>query len=291
MKKLTFAMLFITALLYLGLENFSNPTVANTVDSVATERDLYLNIMTCNKAQYDMVKTIVNDKHNIQYMFKDEKTSKDFVYTNETIKNISNMNLFLYCGNYFEDWASKLINKLDKSKVGTINVSRGIRTLSTKIDDQNIDNPYIYSSLEEYKILLYNVMSSIQDKDAKNRTLYEENYNKEINDLEKNISEIKNNKKELSEYQFIALDDNFDYFYRELGISPIKIGKDKTLQDIITENSLDMKKIIILKDNDTPFVDPAFRVVNLVRNDANLSYKDSIIKNYRSFYDLIETNS
>ena len=99
MKKITFVMLAITLILFLGLGVFSNTTVANTVDDSNTERDIYLNIMTCNKPQYEMVKAIVGDKHNVEYMFKDEKQSKEFLFNDETAINISNMDLFLYSGN------------------------------------------------------------------------------------------------------------------------------------------------------------------------------------------------
>ena len=108
-------MLFITLILFLGLGIFSNSTVANTVDDSNTERDIYLNIMTCNKPQYEMVKAIVGDKHNVEYMFKDEKASKEFLFNDETVINISNMDLFLYSGNDLEPWSSSLIDKLERA--------------------------------------------------------------------------------------------------------------------------------------------------------------------------------
>ena len=53
----------------------------------------------------------------------------------------------------------------------------------------------ITTGLEEYKIALYNVKAAIQDKDPKNRDLYEDNYNKLIELLDKTIDEVKINQK------------------------------------------------------------------------------------------------
>lgn len=287
MKKITFVMLFITLILFLGLGIFSNSTVANTVDDSSTERDIYLNIMTCNKPQYEMVKAIVGDKHNVEYMFKDEKASKEFLFNDETVTNISNMDLFLYSGNDLEPWSSPLIDKLKKSNLGIIDVSRGLRSISMQVNKETKKNPYYTVGLEEYKIALYNVKAAIQDKDPKNRDLYEDNYNKSIETLDKNIEEIKTNKKDLGEYQFIALDDNLDYFYRGIGITPIKVG-DKKISDIITENKLDPKKVIVLKDNETPVVEEGYKVINLTRYDGNVSIDELMLRNYKALYEIIE---
>ena len=62
-------MLLITFLLFLGIGVSSNPLIANTIDREDTSRDVYLNIITCNKIQYEMVKDIVGNKHNVEYMF------------------------------------------------------------------------------------------------------------------------------------------------------------------------------------------------------------------------------
>lgn len=281
-------MLFITLILFLGLGIFSNSTVANTVDDSNTERDIYLNIMTCNKPQYEMVKLIVGDKHNVEYMFKDEKASKEFLFNDETVTNISNMDLFLYSGNDLEPWSSSLIDKLSKSNLGTIDVSRGLRSILMQVNKETKENPYYTAGLEEYKIALYNVKAAIQDKDPKNRDLYEDNYKKEIETLDKKIEDIKTDKKNLGEYQFITLDDKLDYFYRGIGITPIKVGA-KKISDIITENKLDPKKVIVLKDNETPFVEEGYKVVNLTRYDGNVSIDELMLRNYKAVYEIIET--
>lgn len=289
-KKITYFMLFITFILFLGLDVFSDDTTADTSQPNGTEvqRDVYLNIMTSNKFEYEMVKTIVNDKHNVQYMFNNEKDSKDFKLEDQTIKNISNnMDLFLYDGSELEPWSSKLIERLNKSNVGIINISRGIRTLLMENDKESIENPYYYTGVEEYKILLYNIKSAIQDKDPKNRNLYENNYNKAIEGLDKSIEDIKKNKRDLKEYNFITLDNNLDYLYKNLGITPTKC-KEEDIENTITKNNWDKNKVIILKDKDTKFSKEGYKVAEFNRFEYGKSCNDLILSNYKTFYDLIE---
>ncbi|MBE6051542.1 MAG: ABC transporter substrate-binding protein [Clostridium sp.] len=288
MKQLTFVMLCITFILFLGLGTFSDNTVANPVDSIEGERDLYLNIITSNKMQYEMVKKIVKDKHNVEYIISSEEEGKSFEFNDEIINNVSNMDLFLYNGLITEPWSSSLISKLNKSSLGTINTIRGIRTISTQVDNHNVDNPYVCTALEEYKVILYNIKSAIQDKDSKNRDIYEKNYNEEIEKLTEIIDGIKKDRKDLSEYQYIALDNNMDYFYRALGINTLKVGKDKTIAQVVIDNKLDPAKVLVLKDTRTELHEEGFRVVNLQSYATNSTIEDMIVNNYKTFYDFIE---
>ena len=288
MKKLTFAMLIITFILFLGLGTFSNPTVANIADSGDSDRDLFLNIMTTNKMEYEMVKSLVGDKHNIQYIFSDEKDSEKFIVNENIVSNISNMDLFLYSGNSLDKWCSELISKLNKSSVGTIDISRGIRTGNMVINNETKVNPYFYAGVDEYKVLLYNVKSAIQDKDPKNRDLYESNYNKIIERLNEKISKIKENKKDLSEYTFITLDNNLDYFYKSLSINVIRLPEGKSVQQYAEENKINANKLIVLKDVETPFTEEGYKVANLEKYNNKISIEELIESNYKNFYDFVE---
>ena len=290
MKKLTFAMLIITFVLFLGIGRFSSPTVANIVDPVTSDRDSLLNIMTTNKMESQMVKEIAGDKHNIQYIFNGEKENENFTINDNIVNNISNMDLFLYSGNSQAKWCTELRSKLNKSSVGTIDISRGIRTSNYVVNNQTKVNPYFYIGVDEYKVILYNVKSAIQDKDPKNRDLYEKNYNRTITNLDKTITETRENKKDLSEYTFVTLDNNFDYFYKTLGINPTRLPEGQTMAQYVEEKKIDPNKLIVVKDIETPFTEQGYRVVNFQKYDNKLSIEGLIEANYKNLYDLIENN-
>ena len=211
MKKITFTMLIITFLLFIGLGVTKNQSLADISYSNENERDIYLNIMVSNKMQYEMVKSIVGDKHNVEFMFLNEEDSINYEYSEQTVKNLNNMDLFIYSGNDYESWSSKIISKLN-SGVGTIDLSRGIRTINYETNDKV--NPYYWTGVDEYKVALYNIKSAVQDKDPLNRNLYEENYNKKVKDIENILKRVKESKDDFSKYTFVALDDYLDYFYK-----------------------------------------------------------------------------
>jgi ABC-type Zn uptake system ZnuABC Zn-binding protein ZnuA len=200
-------MVIITIALSLGMSLFSSPLLANTDNNRTENRDKYLNIMTVNKPQYDMVKKIIKEKNNVEYMFTNEKEINEFKYSEDVLKNISNMDLFIYTGTSFEPWSNSFIDELKKGNLGIINLARGIRLLNFENDGDNKENPYYFEGIEEYKIALYNVKAAVQDRDPQNRDYYEANYNEAIKIFEDSIKEYDEKIKLLSDYKFIKLNN------------------------------------------------------------------------------------
>lgn len=254
MKKITFAMVLITIVLSLGMSVFSRPLLANTDNSSVNRvqsRDVYLNIMTVNKPQYDMVKKITGDKHNVEYMFTEEKDIINFKYSNDVIDNVSNMDLFIYSGTSFEPWANAFIDELKKGNLGIINLARGIRLLNYNVDGSSKENPYYFNGVDEYKIALYNVKAAIQDRDPQNRDYYEENYNKAIKELDNKINKYDKKMKNLNDFTFITLNSDFDYLLKSFGLNILKLDNHE-LSEFIKINNLDINKVIIVDDGEYP---------------------------------------
>ena len=254
MKKITFAMVLITIVLSLGMSVFSRPLLANTDNSSVNRvqsRDVYLNIMTVNKPQYDMVKKITGDKHNVEYMFTEEKDIINFKYSNDVIDNVSNMDLFIYSGTSFEPWANAFIDELKKGNLGIINLARGIRLLNYNVDGSSKENPYYFNGVDEYKIALYNVKAAIQDRDPQNRDYYEENYNKAIKELDNKINKYDKKMKNLNDFTFITLNSDFDYLLKIFGLNILKLDNHE-LSEFIKINNLDINKVIIVDDGEYP---------------------------------------
>lgn len=277
-------MLIITFIMYIGLNFFSDQGIADTSYSEDSVRDTYLNIMVCNKSQYYMVKKIVGERHNIQYLFNNEEKIDAFRYDKGVVDNVSNMDIFMYSGNSFENWDSAFINDLDKSKVGVINISRGIRTLNYN-DETNKTNPYYWTGLEEYKIALYNIKNAIQDRDPKNRDLYEKNYNTAISYLEQSLSIYNGKRNDLNNYIFISLDEKLAYFFRDLGIDTYLLKGD-SIEKYIVDNNFDLSKVVIVRDAKTEFNNPQYKLLTFESFDSNKSYEDIMFNNYKELYSL-----
>ena len=294
MKKITFIMVIITLLLSFGMTVFQNPLLANTENNKEELRDKYLNIMTVNKPQADMVKKIVKNKHNVQYMMTEESDIKDFEYTNDVIDNVSDKDLFLYSGTSFEPWINKFIGKLKKGNIGIINMARGIRLLNYDDGDGSKENPYYFEGIEEYKIALLNVKNSIQDKDPKNREFYEKNYNEAVKDVDSQLKDLRKNISYLKDYTFLTFDQRFDYLLDDLNVNYLNLN-DEYIDKFIDENNLDPTKVILIQDGEEKknidawisddddenledkFVD--YKTVELWKYYGNMSFDELIIYN------------
>ncbi|NFN16778.1 ABC transporter substrate-binding protein [Clostridium botulinum] len=288
MKKITFIMIIITLTFSIGMGVFANPLLANTENDQKEDREKYLNIMTVNKPQYKMVRKIVKDKHNVQYMMTEEADINEFKYNKQIIENVSNMDLFIYSGTSFEPWTNSFINELKKGSMGIINLSRGMRLLNYDGNESSKENPYYFEGIDSYKIALYNVKAAIQDRDPKNRDYYEENYNNAIKELNDQIEPYNEKIKVLKDYTFLALNDNFDYLTKDLGLHVVKLNNYE-ISEFIKVNNLDEKKLVVLKDGteQTNMDLSKYKVVNLWKYYGNMSFDELILYNIKVLTDLL----
>lgn len=274
-------MVIITIALSFGMSLFSDPLLANTENNKTESRDKFLNILTVNKPQCDMVKKIVKDKNNVEYMLTNEKDISEFKYNEDVLNNISNMDLFIYSGTSFEPWSNSLIDELKKGNLGIINLARGIRLLNYS-HDNNKENPYYFEGIEEYKIALSNVKSAIQDRDPQNRDYYEENYNKAVKEFDDNVKKYNDKIKSLSDYKFITLNNDFDYLAKSLNLNTIQLDNHE-IADFIKINNLDPKKVIIIVDGDTgtQLNLSGYNTVKLWKYYGDMSFDDLILYNIK----------
>ncbi|GAA0084205.1 hypothetical protein UT300007_06440 [Clostridium sp. CTA-7] len=254
MKKLTYALVIFTSILFLGLTFSYNPLMANPTDELDEQKDIFLNILTVNKEQYKMVKSLVGDKHSVEYLLNTEKDIKAFQVNDNVLNNILNMDLFIYNGLGYEKWVNDIIENSKNSNLAIINMSRGIRPMVTELKAVNEENPYYLLGFSEYKIALYNIKSSLQEKDIKNRSYYEDNYNKVVKELDDFLTKTKEDLKKYKDYIIVTDTDKFDYLFRDLGIQAKKI-KDNSIKNIINDSDIKESNIVFVHDNELGHID------------------------------------
>lgn len=242
MKKLTYTLVIFTSILFFGLTFSYNPLMANPTDELDKEKDIYLNILTVNKEIYKMVKDLVVDKHNVEYLFNNEKEIKEFKINDNVIDNVLNMDLFIYNGLGYENWINEILDNSRNSNVGVINASRGIRPMTKPLSKESEENPYYLLGFNEYKIALYNIKTALQERDIKNRSYYEDNYNSVVKVLDEFLSKSKEELKSYKDYNIVTNTDKFDYLFRDLGIEVNKFKDNK--EDRLT-------KTIFIYDKDS----------------------------------------
>ena len=247
MKKLTYVLVIFTSIFFCILTFSYNPLMANPTDELDEEKDTYLNILTVNKEIYKMVKALVGDKHNVEYLFNNEKEIKEFKINENVLDNILNMDLFIYNGLGYEGWMNEVLDDSKNSNVGVINASRGIRPITESLSKENKENPYYLLGFNEYKIALYNIKTALQERDIKNRNYYEDNYNNIIKGLDEFLSKSKEELKLYKDYNIVTNTDKFDYLFRDTGVQVNKLNGD---EEEIREDKETKTIFIYDKDNE-----------------------------------------
>lgn len=283
MKKLTYALVIFTFILFLGLTFSYNPLMANPTDVLDKEKDVYLNILTVNKEIYKMTKALVGNKHNVEYLFNNEKEVKEFKISDNVIDNILNMDLFIYNGLGYEPWINDIVDSAKNSNVGIINMSRGIRTITKDLSVGYEENPYYLLGFNEYKIALYNIKTALQERDIKNRNYYEENYNKLVKELDEFLTKSKEEIKLYEDYSIVTNTDKFDYLLRELGLQAIKI---KDNEEDIDVSKVD--KIIFIYDKDNENIDDLKKTMKSEYTYIGLSSEEDTDVLTKNIIDIIE---
>lgn len=282
-KKLTFIMLIVTGVFFLGLGGIDKPLLADTTDVNHAERGVYLNIMASNKSEYYMLNTLTKGEHNIEYMFSNEKSNQSYKPTEEAEKNVSNMNLFFYAGSGYEPWANEFISNLNRNDVGVTDLSRGISSKQYTVNGEKVTNPYYWTGPTEYQVILYNAKSALQEKDPANRAFYEENYNdmiKQMNEMVQNFKKIQSKSK--NKPIFLTRNNDFEYLLSDLGINYTVVPENISFNDYVKNNNLNSKNIVIIQNSTDDEQVKEFNVVKLQLENENEGYLNLLQDNLNS---------
>jgi len=230
-KKIVLLLSICIVLLFGCASNTPTNTTTDGSTAVKMQKEAKLDIVTTDRILYYMVKDIVGDKHNVDYMFNNMNSLLYFKFTDDSLYNIAKQNLFIYMGASYEPWGGSFADQINKSNVGIINASRGVSILSyskdvTYNDYTSKENPYYLLNYDNFKIALLNIKNSIQDKDPKNRDIYEQNFNETINRTELEQNNIKDTISKLSGYTFIYSEERLDYLLRYYGMDSLKVVPD-----------------------------------------------------------------
>ena len=298
-RKLIYIVLIIFVFTITACNNKVNKIQEKPVVQETIEKELSLSIVTTNKLLYNMVKDITGDRHSLDYMFTAKDKLWSFNYTEDSINNISKRDLFIYWGSGIEPWAADFINKLTKNKVGTVSISRGIKfiTLHREVKYKEVslkENPYFWMNIDDYKIAMLNIKNAVQDKDTKDRDLYEKNFSKAIKEVEDYEKKLKEAADKVKDYTFIVDGDELDYFTRYYGFKTLKLNnyglilttKENEENLKVEEKLKEAKNVVFLYDEEGEFKSNEALINKYNLKTSNIIvYKDDI-----KYINILENN-
>lgn len=209
------------------LETKTVPAANNPIEKPVV-KGANLKIMTTNELLYFMILDISKGKNTVEYMFNDEASQWNYEYSDDSLKNISTKDLFIFSGAEFEPWISEYIDKLNKNNVTTLDISRGTQILNyvsnVTYNNRIIKyNPYYWMNEDNYKTALHNITLELQESDPVNRTFYSDNFNSYIKSLETYDNNFKAIYGYLDDYTFVVATDKLDYYLKYNKIQSIKV--------------------------------------------------------------------
>lgn len=298
-KKNIYTLLIAILFIFTGCSKNTTKIQPKPNVEIATEKQLNLDIITTNKLLYYMVKDIVQDRHTISYMFSSKQRLWDFNFTDDSINNISKKDLFFYWGSGLEPWNSNLVDKLSKSKVGPIDISRGVKLISydDEVKYKDIimkDNPYFWMNIDYYKIAMLNIKNAIEDKDTKDRDFYENNFSENIKEVEVYQKKLKETADKIKDYTFVVEGDSLDYFLRFYGFKVLKVynlAEDNNTNNIennktVESKIINTKNVIFLYDDESKLKSQSQLISDFNLKTANIiTYKDDI-----KYIDILDYN-
>lgn len=174
---------------------------------------------------YDLAKHIAGDNAEMKILLPPGSEAHTYEPTAKEIIAIQNCDIFLYIGGENEQWADKLINSNDTSKVKIVKLIDCVPTLSEDDEDEHEDehnhhehdhehetDEHIWTSPENARLMLSAVYDAICAVDPENSQTYTENkdaYDKQLADLDNEYKTAVDNAKNKT----IVLADKFPFRY------------------------------------------------------------------------------
>lgn len=175
-----------------------------------------IQIVTTLFPQYDFARQIVGDKAEVTLLLPPGMESHSYEPTPADMIKINKADLFIYTGESMEPWAHKIIESVDSEQVKVLDVSQGIPLLAPNEEDEHEHDhededhdhdheaeveghehseddghhhtydPHIWTSPQNAKIMVNNILEALCEVDPQNADYYKANaqaYQLQLDDL------------------------------------------------------------------------------------------------------------
>lgn len=185
-----------------------------------------VNVVTTTSTIYDIVKEIVKDKVEVDYLCRGDQDPHFLEIKPSYMMKLRKADILMKIGLGLEMWAQQLIDGSRNSKLEVIDLSIDISKKEVptgKVDASQGDihpygNPHYWLDPENIKVMAKEIYEAISNKDSENSSFYKKNYEAYSKKLDSKISEWKNKMSGLKDRPIVFFHASWIYFADRFGI-------------------------------------------------------------------------
>ncbi|WP_321421901.1 metal ABC transporter solute-binding protein, Zn/Mn family [uncultured Methanobacterium sp.] len=233
--------------------------------------------------QEEFVKRVGGDKVNVTVMVPPGADPHTYEPLPSQMKQVQDAQIYFQVGSGIEfelTWMDKLTSMNSQMKV--VNTSAGIQLIPNTAEQESGSDPHVWVSPRNAKIMVENIYQTLVQEDPQNKDYYTKNrdeYLKELDDLDKNITQTMSGK---NNTKIMVYHPAWGYFCKDYNLQQISIesqGKEPTPQGI--SNLVDQARQDNIK---VIFVSPQFSTSNaqVIANEigGKVVIADDLSENY-----------
>ena len=295
-KVLTTILVVLILLLLVGFIYWRN------VNKVSEKDDKNIEIVTSLYPMYVIAENITEGANNIELVnMADVNVGclHDYTLTTSDMKKIESADIFVINGLGMESFLDKVIEARNDLEI--VDSSRNINNV---IVDENINNPHIWTDLNNYILQIENISNALQEYDLNNAEIYKENTSKYIEKIKSLQKEYNEKLQDLNNKKAICLNEAFEYLGQDLGINMTSIRTDheessmsaEMLKNLIDKANNEEINMIIIDKNDnksnaeTIANETGAKIYELNSGLTGNLEKDAFVNQMKENYDILLNN-
>ena len=272
------------------------------VNKVSEKDDKNIEIVTSFYPMYVIAENITEGANNIELVnMADVNVGclHDYTLTTSDMKKIESADIFVINGLGMESFLDKVIEARNDLEI--VDSSRNINNV---IVDENINNPHIWTDLNNYILQIENISNALQEYDLNNAEIYKENTSKYIEKIKSLQKEYNEKLQDLNNKKAICLNEAFEYLGQDLGINMTSIRTDheessmsaEMLKNLIDKANNEEINMIIIDKNDnksnaeTIANETGAKIYELNSGLTGNLEKDAFVNQMKENYDILLNN-
>ncbi|MEH6908927.1 metal ABC transporter substrate-binding protein [Neobacillus drentensis] len=191
-----------------------------------------LQIVTTFYPMYFFTKKVVGDAASVDLLIPNGVEPHEWEPSTKDMINIQDSDMFIYNSRYFETWTEKIFKSINQKDMEIVEASKGIKLMDADAnteEDHESENhsskdPHVWLSPVLAQQEVDNIARVLEQKDPKNKELYEKNaeaFKVELSELDALYKETIN---KATTKEFVTQHASFGYLAKQYGLIQIPIA-------------------------------------------------------------------